>query len=656
MLELTSAGRPVRLSPGTSVQLEYHSPLFDEEVVQGSFSYSFAVPAPPNGPLYGFPERLDADAAPGAALPAELALFGLPLLVGTQRVRSASSKRYSVNLTGGLSALAAQLSARAIHTFGYGGVRHMPPGQPWPGVPVGGLAQVPGWVAHANEVVRQPEAYDYVFAPVRVESFYEPAPAPDPAGGGSAPVAPALPPVVLNPWLANNTAALQATNGLPLGGTFAAYGYKGYQRLVVPAYNLFDPESSQPYRSADGELLRVYGPLACPFPKLRYVLRSIFEEACLQIDEPNFLPGELGDLVIVSPADVMRTERDAAGVVQCSFALADALPNVTVAGLLQALRRTVGLVVLIDEADRRVRTALLRDLVAAPVEVVPDLTAYLAGPAEVEIAEASALKLVYATDPDDLLTANLLQAAPDPATLSPAVETLADLPATAALGAAAETRLVRAEGSYFRSQVTSYTVNPAPLNWTFLAAALEGLEVGGTGGEEYAQGMAFTQLGRAPFQQDPTTGIQLDPQATAWMEVPAMSRPGYEPGNISPEATPRPAALRLLFWRGLQPASDGNSLYPLLTPLATNQAGQAVGSLSLRLAGPAGTYAMLLRGWLEVKRRGALVKQPLRLSVLDLARLDLSRKVRLDGVEYLVRKLSVAVPLRKPAMVELVRV
>ena len=317
MLERTSAGRPVHLSPGTSVQLEYNSPLFDEDAVQGSFSYSFSVPAPPNGPLYRFPERLDADAPSGGELPGELSLDGLPLLVGTQRVRSASTKKYSISLNGSLSALATSLSERAIHTFQYGGVRQLPPAQPWPGAGVGGLLQVPGWVAHANEVVRHPEAYDYLFAPVRVESFYEPAPAP--SDDANAPAAPALPPAVLNPWLANNSAAGQGSNGLPLGGTFAAFGFKGYQRLVIPLYDIFNPESSRPYRSPDGQLVPAYGPLACPFPKLRYVLRSIFTECGLSIDEPNFLPGELGDLVIVSPADAIRTVRDAAGVGRLNF-------------------------------------------------------------------------------------------------------------------------------------------------------------------------------------------------------------------------------------------------------------------------------------------------------------------------------------------------
>ena len=649
MLELTSAGRPIRLSPGTSVQLEHNSPLFDEEVVRGSFSYSFAVPAAPNGLVYGFPERPDADAPPGAELPAELALDGLPLLVGSQRIRSASASKYNVNLTGALGALATKLSGRAIHSFEYEGLRQMPPAQPFGGGAVGGLLQVPGWVLHANEVVRHPEAYDYVFAPVRVEDFYEPAPAPAPPVPGQI----VVPPAVLNPWLANNASL---NNGLPMGGTFTYIGFKGYQRLVFTLPNIFVSSWSLPVRSDDGQLLPIYGQLACPFPRLRYVLRRIFQESGLVVNDANFLPGELADLVIVSPADAMRSDVDAAGVLQDGFYLADALPDVTVAGLLKALRRAFGLIVVIDEDDRRVSTVLLRDILAAPASTVPDLTECLAGPAEIEINEPAALKLVYETDQADRVTQELFTQLPDPASLAPAVEQLSDLPATAPLSLASQTRLVRREGAYYKSRATWLGAGTlADLTWVYVGPHLSGVEVGGPGGEEYPQGFAFTQMGKAPFQADPQYSYQLDPAATEYMEVPTLCRPGFEPTNLDPKATPRPSALRLMFWRGLQPASDG-SLYPLVTPLHTNQAGQAVGTLSLRLGGLAGTYEQLLRGWLELKRGGVVRKQPLHLSVLDLARFDLARKVRFDGIEYLVRKLAVTVPLRRPVMAELVRV
>ncbi len=625
MLELTSDERPVALSPGTSLQLECNSPLFDEEVVKGTFSYGFNVPAPPNGPVYGWPERLDADLPPGRQLPAELRLDGVPLLTGTQAVRTASAKTYNVSLSGGLGAVAPALSARQLSSFAYGGVRPMPPGQPYGGGAPGGLLQVPGWVAHANAVVRDPAAYDYVFAPVLAADVL-PGPA-APAGAV---------PVVLNPWV-QVPAGDGFAYGLPPGGSFAYRGVTGYA-------------------DASGAVVPVYGQLASPFPRLRYVLRCVFEESGLPVDAARFLPGELGELVIVSPALAVRTALDGDGVLQSHFRLADALPDATVAELLLALRRGFGVVVDVDATSGQVYTCQLGDVVAAPVGEVPDWSDRLAGAAERTVEDAAALRLVYQTDPDDALTKDLLAQLPDPAALGAPVATLADLPATAPLGQGGQTRLVEAEDAYYQSTARDAGVPDAVgLTWQRLGPNLS-VDVGGAGGEDYAQGFAYTALGKAPVRLDPANPAQLDAAAAApFAQVPAMQRAGYQPDNRTAAAPARPAAVRLLFWRGLQPASDG-TLYPLVSPLATNQAGDAVGRYSTRLSGPAGTYQQLLRGWLEVKRRAVVVKQPLRLSVLDLARLDVKRKIRLDGNEYLVRKLSVAVPLRKPATAELVQV
>ncbi|RZK34858.1 MAG: hypothetical protein EOO57_10280, partial [Hymenobacter sp.] len=88
----------------------------------------------------------------------------------------------------------------------------------------------------------------------------------------------------------------------------------------------------------------------------------------------------------------------------------------------------------------------------------------------------------------------------------------------------------------------------------------------------------------------------------------------------------RSTVLRLLFYRGLQLASDGVMSCPQLSHRSPS------GALSVRLTGPAGTYQQLLRTWLPVKLRGTSYKQPLLLTSLDLSRLDLSQQIRLDGV------------------------
>jgi hypothetical protein len=128
--------------------------------------------------------------------------------------------------------------------------------------------------------------------------------------------------------------------------------------------------------------------------------------------------------------------------------------------------------------------------------------------------------------------------------------------------------------------------------------------------------------------------------------LPAISQPPYQAQLTDVK---RSSALRLMFYNGLQPCSDGVTQYPQLA--MTN----AAGTHSLRLTGASGTYEQRLKAWLPVKLRGVSYKQPLLLTSLHLAQFDLTRQVWLDGVAYLVRKLSAAVPLQRPASVELVR-
>ncbi|MDB5270231.1 MAG: hypothetical protein JWP58_3271 [Hymenobacter sp.] len=593
MLSLTSAGRPIRLSPAASLQLEYNSPLFDEETILGIFSYSLPVPAPPNGPVYGFPERPDADAAPGALLPAELSLDGLPLLTGSQRVRSATAAAYSVSLAGGLSG--AGLSERPLASFAYGGLRAVPrwvlvsPGSP--GVPA---VQAPGLTLHANAVVAQPDAYPYVFAPLRNEFA---------AADEVAPAPTAYPRRAVNRWLV-----------YPTGGTFA---YNS-GAVLVPGNTLPDDFNALP--------------AMCPFPRLRYVLQCLCEESGLPVDVAQLLPGELGELVLAGNA--LLVDRGDADVLR--FSLADVVPALTVAELLAALRQDWGIVLYQDPATGLMRTGYLRDQVAAaPL----DYTDRLAGGLEVTVDEAQGLSLTDGVDGDDALTAGALDQPAASRLLAP-VATAADLPATADFFTDnpqnGQVRLVQDEDTYYRCALSYLDAVSVTLTWQRLAVRLPAVDLNG-GGEAQAQRQCYTVERPTAYTGNPLTTVEL----------PAIAQAPYRADQTT---VPRSSALRLFFYRGLQPGSDGASPCPQLGHRSPS------GTYSTRLNGEAGTYAQWLRAWLPVKLAGTSYKQPLRLSALDLARLDLTRKLYLDGVEYLVRKLSVTVPLRKPATAELVRV
>ena len=602
MLELTSSGQPVQLSPGTSVQLVLNSPLFDEDTIKGQFSYSFSVPAGPNGRLYGFPERPDTLAEPGAQRTAELAEDGLPLLRGTQRVKSATPAKYSVALAGGLSG--AGLSERQLSSFDYGGLREVPRlvnlGPAPTGEPV---LNAPGISLHANEVVAHPARYGYVFAPLRNEYLPDPpdpVPAPGTQYGASS----------VNIWSVTTASILNQ----PAGGNFS-YGYVfsvlgglDYTQPVVPAY--------------------------CPFPRLGYVLQCIFEESGLAVDLEQWLPGELGDLVIVGNAQLV----DRGDLDTMRFQLADVLPALTVAELLAALRQDLGIVVYVEPLRGRVRTGYLVERVATEAAYA-DLTSRLTGAPEVSVGETPGLTLTYHVDSRDELTKDLLDQQPAAALLLPPVATVADLPATALLAEQpleGQARLVLAEDRYYVCTLAYFNTGQVHVNWLPLGPALPPVAVAG-GGPEQAQRTCYTTTLPTVIATGPPAGLA---------SLPAISQPPFR--ATDPQAE-RSAELRLLFYNGRQLAGDGLSAYPQLSHRS------ASGALSVRLSGEQGTYQQLLRSWLPVKLRGTSYKFSLQLTALDLSRLDWSQPLRLDGVRYLVRKLTATVPLRKPASVELVR-
>ncbi len=602
MLELTSDEQPVHLNPGTSVQLEYNSPLFDEDTIKGAFSYSISVPALPNGPLYEFPERPDRAGEPGAQLPAELSLDGLPLLTGTQRVKSASAQKYSINLQAGLSG--AKLSGRQLSSFTYGGLRSVPRNEQRGFDGGGNPLYVSGLTLHANEVVVDPDSYPYVFAPLRNE-FVEPQPNP-------LPVDPLIyPGATVNAWYVFGFEYF----GLPADGTFS---YRLESSLITGIAVI---NANPPY---------------CPFPRLRYVLQCIFEESGLQVDVAELLPGELGDLVIVSNAHLV----DKGDLNTLQFSLADVLPALTVAELLAALRQDYGIVVYQNPLTKRVRSCYLRDRVA-PNAQGQELTSRLVGGPEVTVAEAVGVTLTYHVDSEDELTKELLSKQPDAALVLPEVATAADLPTTAILGAdnpqTGQARLVRDEGIYYSCTVGYLSLTAVSLSWKPLADSLPVIQVSG-GGDEQAQATCFTTT--LP------TRLLLDITSPVLISVPALSQPPY---RADQSTVARSSSLRLLFYNGLQLAGDGVSQWPQLSHLSPS------GKLSVRLAGTQGTYEQLLKEWLPVKLRGTSYKQSLLLSALDLSRLDLTRQLWLDGVAYLVKKLSATVPLKKAATVELVR-
>ncbi|WP_310391572.1 hypothetical protein [Hymenobacter sp.] len=133
-------------------------------------------------------------------------------------------------------------------------------------------------------------------------------------------------------------------------------------------------------------------------------------------------------------------------------------------------------------------------------------------------------------------------------------------------------------------------------------------------------------------------GDKLLPART-WL-LPAIEAAGAGPEFEMGEDSR--VGLRLLFYRGLQPDSQGNA-YPLASREAANLAGDPVGAYALSWAGPKGLYAQWHRPWLDFRARAVASEYETRFRIADLQALDPGVAERLDEHLHFWEKISVKV-------------
>lgn len=105
------AGEALDLAPNTSLSLEINNPLLSRDVIPGSYSLPFTLPATPRNRLrLGFPERLDLSARPGTRYQVVLYIEGMYWRSGDLILRKVSNTSYSANFQTGVSVLKEKLA------------------------------------------------------------------------------------------------------------------------------------------------------------------------------------------------------------------------------------------------------------------------------------------------------------------------------------------------------------------------------------------------------------------------------------------------------------------------------------------------------------------------------------------------------------------
>lgn len=600
MLRMTLAGKPLVLFPKTSMSMEYFSPFFDEDVLRGYYSLTFSIPLEGNRETFGWPDIIESV----TDLRRRYTDLGIEEdgqrlgELGELRIRTVQQGRVSVAVAFGLSRIAPELKERLLTSFAFGGLREVATFVEGPISGNGYPFQIPGLLLHANDTVDDFEGHDYVFAPVR-NHFSE--------------LDPPLSTLV-NPWS-------YMPNGL--FGTRPNGSFQYALNIEIPGLPTPAPEPD-PYS---------------PFLKLSYLLQAVFEELNVPVQDLG-LHGELASLVLLTSARI-----------RSHFRLADVVPALSLKEALIRVRSTIGLVLDIGP-DGSVRGKLQADVLASEEfedwsHLVPE---HHDGR---DIEDVTGRTLAYRVAGGDTPAETFFSQPKLDLPIGAPVDTLAELPSPVfndyMLVPEPELRVVVSLAAYYRSEpVYNFVTNQHTVSWKFHGSAMPAVDVAG-GGEEVLQGMTATAMALSTAFVDPGDGQQ--------MLVPAFEEEPYRPGV--PESVPS-EQLRLAFYRGLQPTlldgalPDPMPVYPMVTPFNQNALSRRIGDYSLQLDGPDGTYARLIGRWLEMVATATPVKFAVRLTAEHLAVLDFSKRIRIAGNFYLVRKISVARPIVKPAIVELI--
>ena len=608
----TFEGRSLELSPGTTISVELNNALLADADNNGAYALPFTIPRTAVNQLaLGFPELLD-NAAGQARRYERTDVFddGRHLLSGTLTLLRITASTYELTLLFGASAVMTKLKTMRLRDLTLGGFRVWQSGGDV-------LRYNEQLVAHMTAVLANPDQYDYVFAPY-----------------------------------ANNAALADHPEGWPSYANFNAWGLYGGFTLTtgyVPGY----AQVGLPFSPFPD-----FYPFAkrgcCPCVKLRYLVYALFRELRIPFEE-DFFDAETSQLVVLG--DALADDQLITGYAAATqqglkyddfwFRLGDVLPDLTCAELLRKLADTFFL----DLSTSPLGVVRLRrsqKLLALPPALELSRAA-TPGPASDVSASLPYLTTAYLIEGDGYTPEHYRLV--DANQLGDAVATVADLPAHPDFPH--QVRYVTSLNCY-------YQYNDAA--WKFYSERLDVPTFGQATAEStvtVTQGIELLLELTGPTQYVlPVPGGKWDdpvvaqPAAVPVVRIPIFGQRAYAPSFNCIE---RSSALRLAFYRGLQPyqnASQGT--YPMLAAGNLDLQGNQLGDYSLRLDGAAGTASQFGAAILPLKANPYTVTWPVWLTEEQFYQLDTCRQVEIDGLRFVVKQVQLTFPIRQPAQMQLV--
>lgn len=421
--------------------------------------------------------------------------------------------------------------------------------------------------------------------------------------------------------------------------------YPDANYTCFPVKNEFDVQAWNPsfpnhvymnYHTPDGfEIPDLQAPNRfwyCLYPYLLYVLHKSFEYAGIELDSSE-VEDDLKRVVLYSNEVIQTVGVNSTLDPRLRFhreiPLSESLPDTSIADLIKAVREFffVGFVFSIDGS--RCKLVWPQDIVQSTKAV--DFSSVASPQYSIDEDRPTGFIIKYKLDGSDKLLKERIADLSQFGEGQP-VALVADLPDTEVN--LRELVFVIVEDQYYKptynSETGVYIWEPAGISLHDLVVVRED-ETRDTG---VSPGLMITE--------SDSQAANFNITARNW-KIPTINQ-DITFRLISHINNPE---LRFLQYFGLQPDSNGD-MYPYASFDNTDYAGNVLGSLSMRLDKPEGTYENFGKPWLNFLLRTRNISQSLALNKLQLYNLKQTDPIEIDGLSFMWEQMSFSLPLREP--------
>ncbi len=681
MAELIALGKSLDLPPSFVLRMVRNNSLLLDEVVEGDYSYPIQLPATPrNRKFFQFLDMPDTLQNTNI-IPCEYIEHGLVIVRGNLYAKKANENQYECFILSALSSLA-EIKDELIGTLYYGGLRQIDGEHQISSyflTAPDGLGQVKfsfnngvtanitvTWTTDANTTLNLIRDEILLLAPslypgltisvavvgnkITIEGEWP----------GGYPLLRAVPvtgswsldvvnrgPVVTARVLRDHMEAVMAApdDHDYLFVPVQIFDHNLFNWAVIGApfdivwCNYYYLGGFKPYLEAPpfGDYGWTVRHPVSPYPKAIYVLSEIIKAGGYHPKGTIFDDPEIMNLLIFTNHCLHKADFSSflkEDQFQLNFRVGDLLPKVTINHYLKAMRKLFGIHFFFNDTRRECYIEFLDDIVSSTDFI--HWNSKVASKPVVSVAEPEGFTLKFDLDTEDLFIEELV----------PEIDAFNRLPDVAdnpgvVTGESQDIVFSKKRKTFYKA---NYSSGGSFLGWLFHSLGFHPLKIG--------EGNHEVDAGAGPLTQ--FRDVIHPPGGPYIVSTPQIKQ---KLNQINDPEGYHPFKLRFMFYRGMQETSTPGITYPMANWDNRDVDGNMIPGQNYVLAweGDNSLYENFWKRYLTWRDQAKEVEFLIDLSPLDYVNLDMRKKVQINGVNYFIKRIDVAFPIKAPARVTLLK-